>query len=99
MTFASLSYLVWYKKYRNLVKEMVLSGDFSSAESRLVALIAEHEATLAVDHSTNTSELGHMKHALRHIRARLPNDTQRIKDKIPTILSYDPEQTHPQIPH
>lgn len=69
--------------------------DFEGARSLLEKLITEHRTTFANDNGLNRSELSIMEHALKHIRHTEPTDTDRIKSKIPTILSYDPEQFDP----
>ena len=96
MTFSALSYLTWYRKYRNYIIDLVNTQDFAEAETLLTNLIVEHRTIHPVnDNGHNRSELGHMEHALKHIRHRQPDDTDYIKSKIPTILSYDPEQFDP----
>ena len=56
-------YLVWYKKYRNSVKDFVSSDDFASAKTKIDALVTEYTARF----STNEEEFSILRHAADHL--------------------------------
>jgi hypothetical protein len=90
MTFSALSYLVWYKKHRQFVKDLLDNDDFSAAQTMIESLIAEQPYA---------GELAHLQHALHHLtytkegefHGVTASSPPQLKFRLTRILQYDPD--------
>lgn len=92
MTFSALSYIVWYKKQRRFIKDMIDANDFAGATTRIQNLIDELENKIPNDHSFNLSELKHLRHALNHINSGTDaNSAPETIQRLTRIFLYEPD--------
>ena len=89
MTFSALSYLVWYKKHKQFVKDMVNTNNLSAAKTRLEALILEYSNNFETSSIARKSEFSHFQHSLEHLDAAIPTASIIQLEHVKRILDED----------